>query len=213
MRTTIILILSVFLMPFTAKAQQMKFGYLSYNEALRAMPDYAAARQNLATLKSQYEDETRRSEEEFNSQYEQFLDVQAELAAPIRNKRQAELQSRLKENVAFKKEAARLLRQARADMYAPLRRKLDAVLERIGRERGYAFILNTDGNALPYVCPTAGEDITTIVIDALRPVSADKVQTVTPAVTAPDGAPDDITDDEEEDTQMQDDTGAAGLQQ
>ena len=103
MRTTIILILSVFLMPFTAKAQQMKFGYLSYNEALRAMPDYAAARQNLATLKSQYEDETRRSEEEFNSQYEQFLDVQAELAAPIRNKRQAELQSRLKENVAFKK--------------------------------------------------------------------------------------------------------------
>ena len=52
-----------------------KFGYLSYEEAIRSMPDYPVVRQNLDTLRRQYEDEIRRSEEEFNEKYEAFLDV------------------------------------------------------------------------------------------------------------------------------------------
>ena len=49
-------------------------------------------------------------------------------------------------------------------MYAPLRSELDAMLAKLGRERGYAFILNADGNALPFVNMAYGEDITETVI-------------------------------------------------
>ena len=128
------------------------------------MPAYATARQNLASLKAQYDAETKRSEEEFNEKYEEFLSVQQELDAPILRKRQAELQELLDKGVSFKAEAARLLAQAEADMYAPLRSELDAMLAKLGRERGYAFILNADGNALPFVNMAYGEDITETVI-------------------------------------------------
>lgn len=150
--------------PPAAAAAGLKFGYLSYDKALKAMPGYAAAKENMASLRSQYEAETKRSEDEFNEKYEEFLDVQRELDAPILRKRQAELQELLNKSVDFKREAARLLKQAEADMYAPLRARLDAALQKIGRERGYAFILNTDGGALPFVSPACGEDITEAVI-------------------------------------------------
>ena len=150
------------------QAAQPKFGYLSYSKALEAMPDYAVAKKNLESLRAQYEAETKRSEDEFNEKYEEVLDVQRELDGPILRKRQAELQELLDKSVSFKAEAARLLKQAEADIYAPLRGELDALLRKIGQERGYAFILNTDGNALPFANTLYGEDITEMVINLMH---------------------------------------------
>ena len=167
MRKVIFIMLAI-LLPAAAAAQQVKFGYLSYDKVLNAMPEHEAVEQNLASLKAQYETETKNAEKEFNEKYEAFLDGRDELDRPILMKRQAELQELLKKNAAFKREAARLLSQAEADMYAPLRSKLDGALKKIGSKRGYAFILNTDGNALPYVSSLYGEDITTLVLDEIR---------------------------------------------
>ena len=47
-------------------------------------------------------------------------------------------------NVAFRKETERLLKKAEDDIYAPVRRKLDATVRGMGKESGYAFILNSD---------------------------------------------------------------------
>lgn len=171
MRKIVFLLLAV-LSTVTAGAQAFKFGYLSYSEALKSMPDYAVVQQNLESLRKQYVDETKRSEEEFNQKYELFLEAQGELAGPILKKRQSELQELLTKSIEFKAEARRLLRQARTDMYAPLRKKLEALLASIGQKHGYAFILNTDGDALPYVDPANGEDITDIVKGAISASAA-----------------------------------------
>lgn len=193
MRKLILLMLAV-VATVAADAQTMKFGYLSYREAIKSMPDYAVAKQNLASLRSQYEEETKRSEEEFNRKYELFLEGQGELAAPILKKRQAELQELLAKSIDFKNEARRLLNKAKKDMYAPLEKKLDSVLARIAKERGYAFIINTDGNALPYADPATGEDITAAVKAALAPGgTASKPQTTTQ--TASDDEDDPLLDD------------------
>ena len=159
-------LLSLMLFAMTAGAQ-VRFGYLSYDEAIKSMPDYTVMQNNLASLRSQYENETKRAEEEFNEKYELFLEGQSTLDRPILLKRQSELQEMLTKNISFKKEAERLLKQAEADMYAPLKKKLDDVLSKIGMERGYAFILNTDGDALPFVNQVYGEDITVLVLDAV----------------------------------------------
>ena len=69
--------------------------------------------------------------------------------------------------MAFKAEAERLLKQAEADMYAPLKTQLNKALKRIGEEQGYLLILNSDNDNLPYVNEMIGEDITTLVKEAL----------------------------------------------
>lgn len=151
------------LLPAVAVDAQVKFGYLSYSEAIKAMPGYADMQKSLAELKRQYANETKRSEDEFNQKYESFLEGQKDFAPSILKKRQYELQELLNNSVSFKKEAARLLEQAEADMYAPLKKRLNEILRQVGRERGYAFILNTDNDAVPYIDSASGEDISTLV--------------------------------------------------
>ncbi len=161
------LLLLLAVLPLLASAQ-MKFGYLSYEEAFKSLPEYALAQANLADLKAKYDAEMKRVEDEFNRKYEEFLDGQSDFAPTILQKRQTELQELLKKNVAFKAESAKLLQQAEKEAYAPLREKLSRVLSQIGTDHGYAFILNTDGDALPFVNPEMGEDISELVKEASR---------------------------------------------
>ncbi len=151
----------------TANAQ-FTFAYLSCDAALKAMPQYAEVQQSVAHLEAQYTEETKRVEEDFNQKYASFLEGLNDFAPAILKKRQSELQALLYSNLAFKAEADRLLKQAEADLYAPLKAKLNAVLAAICAEQGYAFILNTDGEALAVANPACGVDITAAVINALK---------------------------------------------
>ncbi len=160
--------LAMVLLPRMAVAQQKMFGYFSYDEAIKEMPEYVLVQENLNDLKSKYDQEMKRVEDEFNRKYEDFLDGRNDFAPTILQKRQTELQELLKKNVAFKAEAQRLLQQAEVDALAPLKKKLQDVLDKIGSERGYAFILNTDGDACPYINPEMGEDVSQLVKEALR---------------------------------------------
>lgn len=148
------------LMPFLAKAQGVKFAYFSYEEVLKAMPEYSIARRDIDELHKQYDAEADRASKEFNGKYEDFLDQQRTLAPSIRQKRQAELVDLMERNLAFRKESERLLANAERERMEPLHAKLKAAVQQMGKVRGYAFILNTDNNALPYVDAAQGDDIT-----------------------------------------------------
>ena len=146
----------------------VKYGYLSYQQAIKAMPEYATTQARLADLKAKYDSEMKRVEDEFNKKYEQFLEGQKDFAPSILHKRQAELQELISKNIAFKEEARRLLAQAETDAYAPLKKKLAEVLRGIGEARGFMFIINTDNDNLPYANSAFGEDISTLVKDCLQ---------------------------------------------
>ena len=163
------LLLAFTALTLSANAQTpLKYGYFSFSEALKAMPAYAVAERNMADLRAKYAEEGKRVEDEFIKKYEQFLDGQRDFAPSILQKRQAELQEMMEKNVAFKTESQRLLAQAEADSKASLKVRLRAIVARIGADRGYAFILNTDNDAVPYVNNAVGEDINALVKDAVR---------------------------------------------
>ena len=146
----------------------LKFGHLSYEQALKSMPDYAMAQEVLAERRAQYEAEQQRVERDFNAKYEEFLEGMSEFPQTILHKRQTELKELLERNVAFKAELERQLVKDKEEIFAPLKEKLAAVLSQIGLDCGYAFILNTDGNVTPFVSPVYGEDINQMVQDALQ---------------------------------------------
>lgn len=165
-KTFILIIMAV--MSLTASAQDFKFAYFSFDTALKSMPDYGLALANVDKLRSQYDAEIKRAEREFNEKYEDFLENQRTMDPVILDKRQAELQDMLQKNLKFKEEARRLLSQAEDDAYGPLRTRLREAVRKIGAERGYAFVLNTDGDACPYIDSTKGDDISVIIADALK---------------------------------------------
>lgn len=156
--------------PFTPTMQnsEFKFGYFSYKAVFEASSNYIIAQQKLNDLRAKYDSEMKRVEEEFNAKYEDFLDGQKDFAPTILQKRQAELQELMEKNMAFKQEAKRLLKQAEDESYKPLREKIAHAILSVGKNKGFAFILNTDNNTVPYINVAMGEDVTADITAAMQ---------------------------------------------
>jgi len=145
-----------------------RFGYLSYKEALESMPQYALVKKQMEDLRSKYQAETKRVEEEFNRKYEEFLDGQRDFPKTILQKRQTELQQLMEKNIEFKAASMKELDATEKEAMAPLRLRLNDVLREIGIRKGYAFIYDTDTKALPFLNLEIGENINLLVQDALK---------------------------------------------
>ncbi len=158
----------VFLSASAQENTTMKFGFLSYEAALQSMAEYALVQKQMADLRTQYEAETKRVEDEFNAKYEDFLEGQREFPKTILQKRQTELQELMQKNIDFKQKSIQELTKAEQEAMAPLRIKLIETLGKIARERGYAFVVDTDQKALPFINPDMGEDINQLVQNALK---------------------------------------------
>ena len=166
-------LLSIFTMiALTVSAQEVvsgfRFGYLSYEAALQAMPEYAVVQKKMADLRQQFQAETLRVEDEFNRKYEEFLEGQREFPKTILQKRQPELQELMERNIKFKENSQEELSNTEKNLMAPLKIRLIETIGKIGRDRGYAFIVDTDNQALPFINPTMGDDVTQFVQNALK---------------------------------------------
>ena len=164
---SIILFIGVFL-GISAQENTFRFGYLSYEGAIQSMPDYAIVQKKMKTLQEQFQAETLRVEDEFNRKYEDFLDGQRDFPRTILQKRQTELQELMEKNIQFKEQGRQELADAEREALAPLRIRLIELLSTIGREKGFAFIYDTDTKALPFLNIEFGEDINQLVQDALK---------------------------------------------
>lgn len=157
----------VVLVPIVVSAQ-IQFGYLSYQQVLKEMPEYTQAMQELQTLKAKYDEEAARGETEFQRKFVDFLQGQKDFPQTIMQKRQAELQTLMDNGVAFRVQVQGLIAQAEKDLVAEVQKKLNRVLLEVGVEYGYGFILNTDDNACPYINPVVGVDVTELVRQKLK---------------------------------------------
>ncbi len=149
-------------------ANGFRFGYLSYETVLKTMPEYKTVETKMAELREQYQAETLRVEDEFNLKYEQFLEGQREFPKTILQKRQTELQELLQRNIEFKENSIRELAETEKNLLAPLKIRLIEQIGKVGRERGYAFILDTDKQGLPFINPEMGVDLNQVITDALK---------------------------------------------
>jgi len=142
-------------------------GYLSYDSALVAMPEYAIVMKKMADTRTAYNEEMKRVENEFNTKYEEFLENRKDYPRTILLKRQTELQELLERNIAFKNEGRRDLRNQEKELLAPLRARLNEVVAEVAREQGLIIVVNTDADACPFIEPQMSVDLTEEVIRRL----------------------------------------------
>ena len=166
-KTVLFLLLTVVSLAVSAQDTKdsvaIKFGYLSYDSVMVAMPDYAEFMTNMTQLREQYEAEQKRVENDFNKKYEEFLDGQATFPKTILQKRQSELQEMLDRNIDFKKQSLKMLNNVEANLMNNIKTAINTAVSIVAQERGFAFVLNTDKEAVPFINPAQGEDITEAV--------------------------------------------------
>ena len=89
-------------LPNSSTPQPIIIGYLSYQTALQALPQYTEVQQKVKEFRQSYEAEMKRVEDEFNQKYEDFLDGREEFPRTILLKRQTELQEMMQRNIDFR---------------------------------------------------------------------------------------------------------------
>ena len=151
---------------------QVQFGYFNYRTVMQEMPEFAKAQQDLAALKAKYEAESTRGEEEFQKKFVDFLQGQKDFPQSIMQKRQGELQTLMDNGVQFRQQAQKLIAQAEADLMGEVEKRLNRAVLEVGVEYGYAYILNTEGNACPYINPVMGVDVSDLVRQKLGLIEA-----------------------------------------
>lgn len=157
MRRYILTLLSLVAMGAMA---QSKFGYVSYMEMVKALPEYSIVVTHLDELQAKYEAEIARSEREFNQKYSDFIEEQHNFPENIRIKRHKELQELMEKSIAFKDEINRAMREARREMMQPLHDKVDEAVMKVCIDNKYDYVLNTDDRAYIAINPQSGNDIT-----------------------------------------------------
>ena len=180
----LVFILPILLFCITASSQ-IQFGYISYEQVLKELPEYAKATQDIAALKAKYEVEAQKSEEEFQRKFVDFLQGQKDFPQAIMQKRQAELQNLMDNGMAFRMKSQELIAQAEKDMMQEAHKRLSRALLEVGVEYGYGYILNIDNNNCPYINPVVGIDVTDLVRRKLGlAVQEEEAATAAPAPTA-----------------------------
>jgi len=147
---------------------ELSFGYFSYNDVLHNMSGYAEAEKRIADMRATYQQELSRSEEEFSRQFGEFIEGQQTFPENILLKRQKELEQLMDGSLKFRAEARQLLEKSEAETMRPLRQRVENAVARLGMERGYAFILDTDKGSFPFVSGTIGTDVTADLLMMLK---------------------------------------------
>lgn len=156
-------------MPAASKMPEPRYGILSYDSLLFAMPEYGEAMKRLDRLREQYREETNYNAANFKRLFVEFLDGQKNFPKSIMLKRQRDLQNEMERDLAFRQKADSLLDEAEKELLQPVRDKLDMAIRAVGFERGYDFIINTDERTYPYYNATLTEEATPYVEAKLYP--------------------------------------------
>jgi outer membrane protein len=155
---------------FSPVRAQIFIGCISYDAALRSMPQYTVMEAQMDTLRQAYNEELKRVEADFNQKYEAFLDGRKDFPRTILLKRQTELQQLLERNVEFKEKSLQELEQIRKDKLSPLNARLSMAISAVARRHQLAVVVNTDSNACPFIDPELAIDLNEEVKEELSKV-------------------------------------------
>lgn len=144
-----IILLLMFIVPMNALAQ--KFGHIRSMEIIASMPEYVKAQADIQTLKKQYDDEMKRTQNDLTKKFTEYQQEQANLPKNIQERRQKELQDLNEKGIQFQQDAKNLLEKAYQDMLQPIRKKLDEAIKAVGESGGFLYIFDLDRTEIPFV--------------------------------------------------------------
>lgn len=148
-------------------AQAIIMGQVSSNAILPHMPQYKAVQQNMKALKEQYEAEAKKSENDFQRKFEEFMQGQKEFPQTILEKRQNELQTMLETNATFRIKVQALLAEAEKAMMADVRSELNDAISVVAKEKGVSIVFDINGGSVPFIVNGLAMDLTDAVIQQL----------------------------------------------
>jgi outer membrane protein len=148
-------------------SKSLFFAQIRSKAILAKMPQYQAIQRNMDALREQYEAEARKSENDFQKKFEEFMQGHRDFPKTILEKRQNELQNMLETNAAFRIKVQNLLVEAEKSMMADVMSELNEAISVVAKEKNVSIVFDLDGGTVPYIIPGLALDLTSSVIEYL----------------------------------------------
>ena len=146
----IALVVVMFILPLGVMAQS-KFGHINSSEIISAMPEYTKAQSDLDVLGKQYQDEMKRTQDELNKKYQEYLQQADSLPKNIAERRQKELQDMAQRLEGYQQDAYQGMQKAQEEAFAPLFQKLNEAVQAVGKAEGVVYIFDVSRTPIAYI--------------------------------------------------------------
>jgi outer membrane protein len=158
-----VFIIMALIFPMSIFAQSFKFAHVSSQDVLTVMPEVTKAQAELQSLEKKYSDEIKRTNDEFQKKYQEFLQAMDSLPQNISERRQRELQDMSQRSQQFQEDAQQVMLQKQQELMTPIYQKLDNAIKAVGEAQNVIYIFDVSRTAIPYINTTQSIDVTSLV--------------------------------------------------
>jgi len=152
------------ILPLTAFAQDLKFGYFNRTEIFQSMPETVAATKKLDEISKNYETELMKMQEEYQKKGSDFVAAKDSLPEAIKVRRMTEIQDLEQRLQAFYTDSQTEIKKTQQDLIIPINTKLMNAVKTVGQDQGFIYIFDTSANAgLMYWSVDKCVDVTNLV--------------------------------------------------
>jgi len=147
MKTLKKITLSLGILCITLAVNAQKFGHITSEELLQAMPEYDTAQQNVQNLRSEYDLEIERIQVEINKKIEEFNQTEVVMSNLIREAKASEIQEMQARLQNFAQTAQQDLQQQSMIMIQPVMDKARTAIDEVAKEQGLLYVFDlSQGN-------------------------------------------------------------------
>ena len=121
---------------------QAKTAHVDVNELISKMPAMLDAQKQLEKLSGTYDAEYKTMAEEYQNKIKKYDQEAATVGDAVNATRQTEVQDLVKRITDYRDNAQKDLQKKEADMVKPLMDKIKASIAKVGKAKGYQYVLN-----------------------------------------------------------------------
>lgn len=134
---------------------QAKIAHVDVNEIITKMPAMLDAQKQLEKLSATYDAEYKTMAEEYQNKIKKYDQESSTVTDAVNQTRQTEVQDLIKRITDYRDNAQKELQQKESDMVKPIMEKIRASISKVGKEKGFQYVLNASDLLL-----SDGPDIT-----------------------------------------------------
>jgi outer membrane protein len=134
---------------------QAKVAHVDVNEIMGKMPAMLDAQNQLKKLSETYDKDYKTMVDEYQAKIKKYDTEASTVSEAVNQTRQTEVQDMIKRINDFKETAQSDLQKKESDLMKPLLEKVKASIQKVGKAKGYQYVLNASDLLL-----TDGPDLT-----------------------------------------------------
>lgn len=142
---TLAMVALLFIAGNQAMNAQAKTAHVDVSDLMSKMPAMLDAQKQLEKLSGTYDTEYKTMVEEYQNKLKKYEQEASTVTEAVNETRSKEVQDMQKRIVDYRDNAQKELQQKEADIVKPIMEKVKASIQKVGKAKGYQYVLNSEG--------------------------------------------------------------------